>query len=148
MCVKDDRVDYDRLCLMNLRTERGLIGRCVQDVVTQPARKWARLQYANGFVEWQCGREPGVDVVASTPDAGAVEQKGHEDTARRLHRGAASTSRRPGGANRRNRRSRWRAASTRCWSSPPRTCRIRPAAACPSTTPGYTPEALSADLKG
>ncbi|NJO53451.1 MAG: Gfo/Idh/MocA family oxidoreductase [Bacteroidales bacterium] len=64
--VRDDRVDYDRVCLMHLRTETGLVGRCVQDVVTQPPRKWARAQGAEGAVEWWCGREPGLDVVAAT----------------------------------------------------------------------------------
>jgi predicted dehydrogenase len=74
--VKDERVDYDRLCFMTLRTEQGLVGRCVQDVVTQPPRKWARIQRTNGFVEWQCGREPGVDVVAAAlPGRVSVEQK-------------------------------------------------------------------------
>jgi predicted dehydrogenase len=74
--VKDERVDYDRLCLMNLRTENGLVGRCVQDVVTQPPRKWVRIQRTNGFVEWQCGREPGVDAVtALLADRKAVEEK-------------------------------------------------------------------------
>ncbi|RPH59380.1 MAG: gfo/Idh/MocA family oxidoreductase [Acidobacteria bacterium] len=63
--VRDGRVDYDRLCLMTFCTEKGLIGRCVQDVVTEPARKWARVQGAGGFVEWWCGREPGVDTVTS-----------------------------------------------------------------------------------
>jgi predicted dehydrogenase len=48
----------------------------VQDVVTQPPRKWARIQRTHGFVEWQCGREPGVDVVTATlPGRVAVEQK-------------------------------------------------------------------------
>jgi predicted dehydrogenase len=61
--VRDGRVDYDRLCLMNLRTETGLLGRCVQDVVTQPPRKRARVQGAEGYIEWRCGAEPGVDVV-------------------------------------------------------------------------------------
>lgn len=74
--VKDERVDYDRLCMMTLRTENGLVGRCVQDVVTQPPRKWARIQRTHGFVEWQCGREPGVDVVTGQlPGRVAVEQK-------------------------------------------------------------------------
>jgi len=63
--VKNDMVDYDRLCVMNFRTENGLIGRCVQDVITQPPRKWARIQHVNGHVELQVGKEPGVDVVAS-----------------------------------------------------------------------------------
>ena len=62
--VRDDKVDYDRLCLMNFMTEGGLAGRCVQDVVTQPPRKWARMQGSAGYVEWICGREPGVDAVS------------------------------------------------------------------------------------
>src|SRR5262249_55551805 len=61
--VRDGRCDYDRLCLMTFRTESGLVGRCVQDVVTRPARKWARAQGAEGYVEWWCGREPGIDEV-------------------------------------------------------------------------------------
>lgn len=74
--VRDGRVDYDRLCAMTLRTESGLVGRCVQDVVTQPPRKWARIQGADGFVEWTCGREPGIDAVtAQLPGRVAVEQK-------------------------------------------------------------------------
>ena len=74
--VTEKRVNYDCLCLMNLLTEHGLLGRCVQDVVTEPPRKWARIQGSNGFVEWQCAREPGVDYVnASLPDRVVVEKK-------------------------------------------------------------------------
>jgi predicted dehydrogenase len=62
--VRDGCVDYDRLCLMNMRTEKGLLGRCVQDVVTEPPRKWARIQGAEGYIEWHCGVEPGADAVA------------------------------------------------------------------------------------
>ena len=74
--VNDGKVDYDQLCLMQFKTESGLVGRCVQDVVTQPPLKWARIQGSLGFVEWQCAREPGVDVVTSTlPGRVAVEHK-------------------------------------------------------------------------
>lgn len=74
--VKDERVEYDRLCLMNLQTESGLTGRCVQDVVTSPARKWARIQGAAGCIEWHCGREPGIDAVtAQLAGRVAMEQK-------------------------------------------------------------------------
>jgi predicted dehydrogenase len=61
--IRDGRVDYDSLCLLNLRTEGGMVGRVVQDVVTTPPRKWARIQGSNGFVEWHCGFEPGCDAV-------------------------------------------------------------------------------------
>lgn len=61
--VSDGRVDYDRLCALNVRTDGGLKGRVVQDVVTNPPRKWARIQGTDGYVEWQCGFKPGVDAV-------------------------------------------------------------------------------------
>lgn len=50
--TKDERVEYDSICLMNLKTENGLVGRCVQDVITVPPRKWARVQCGAGYVEW------------------------------------------------------------------------------------------------
>ena len=55
--IKTDTVDYDKLCLMNLRTENGLIGRVVQDVITQPSRKWGRIQGKTGFVDITIGGE-------------------------------------------------------------------------------------------
>jgi predicted dehydrogenase len=73
--VSDGKVDYDRLCLMSLRTESGLLGRCVQDVVTQPPRKWARVQGSAGHLEWWCGRESGVDVVTGKTAEGDVERR-------------------------------------------------------------------------
>lgn len=61
--VKADGLDYDRLALLNLRTEKGLVGRVVQDVVTRPPLKWARLQGADSAVEWQCFASPYRDEV-------------------------------------------------------------------------------------
>lgn len=61
--INDNKVDYDSLCLMQVKTESGLIGRIVQDVITQPTKKWARAQSDNGFIEWFCGNKPGVDTV-------------------------------------------------------------------------------------
>ncbi len=61
--VNDGTVDYDQLCIMNVKTEGGLTGRIVQDVVTAPPRKWARIQGEEGFIEWQCGYKPGCDAV-------------------------------------------------------------------------------------
>jgi predicted dehydrogenase len=61
--VRDGIVDYDRLCLANVVTQTGLTGRFVQDVVTQPPRKWARIQGDRGFAEWHCGLKPGCDAV-------------------------------------------------------------------------------------
>jgi predicted dehydrogenase len=61
--VEENGSNYDRLCLANLETEHRLMGRVVQDVVTRPGRKWARLQGKDGYIEWVCGLEPGKDAV-------------------------------------------------------------------------------------
>jgi len=62
--VQDGRVDYDKLCLLNLRTESGLVGRVVQDVITSPPRKWARIQGDDGYVDVAIGFQPGADRVS------------------------------------------------------------------------------------
>ena len=61
--VRDGRVDYDEVCAMTLRTESGMIGRVVQDVVSVPVTKRASVQGTDGRLEWVCGLEPGVDAV-------------------------------------------------------------------------------------
>ena len=69
--VRAAAVDYDKLCLLNLRTEGGLVGRVVQDVVTRPARKWGRVQGENGFVEFKVGSE---DAVRWEVDGGSQQE--------------------------------------------------------------------------
>ena len=72
--VSNENVEYDNLAFINLKTENGLVGRVVQDVVTSPPRKWARLQGSEGYVELQCGYKAGVDAVFSgSSKAGAAE---------------------------------------------------------------------------
>jgi predicted dehydrogenase len=61
--VRGGGVDYDKLCLLNLRTESGLLGRVVQDVVTSPPRKWARIQGREGYVDLAIGFQPDADRV-------------------------------------------------------------------------------------
>lgn len=71
---------FDRICLLNLKTEKGLIGRVVQDVVTRPARKWARLQGVDGAVEWYYALRPGVEAILIDDGAGQVTEKSFEKT--------------------------------------------------------------------
>lgn len=54
---------YDRIAAFILKTRQGNIGMVVQDVVTNPPRKWARVQGTNGFVEWHCNETPENDLV-------------------------------------------------------------------------------------
>lgn len=72
--VRQGKTDYDRLCLLNVRTEGGLTGRVVQDVVTRPTRKWGRAQGPTGAIEWVCGSEPGKDVVVNAPVSGTADK--------------------------------------------------------------------------
>lgn len=73
--VRDGRVDYDEVCAMTLRTESGMIGRVVQDVVSVPVTKRASVQGTDGRLEWVCGLEPGVDAVRVRGAGGAVDEE-------------------------------------------------------------------------
>lgn len=70
--VDDGKVNYDKLCLVELHTEHGLLGRVVQDVVTRPTRKWGRAQGADGYMEWLCGAKPNTDCVILANDEGEI----------------------------------------------------------------------------
>lgn len=61
--IRDGRAEYDDLCLLNLRTENGLVGRVVQDVVTRPHRKRARIQGRDAAIEWVNGYDASGDAV-------------------------------------------------------------------------------------
>ncbi len=54
---------YDRIAQLSVRTESGLLGTIVQDVVTRPAQKWLRLEAERGYLEWQVNADPDHDLV-------------------------------------------------------------------------------------
>ena len=56
---------YDQLAILMLRTEQGLAGEVIQDVVTAPTDKMARIQWSEGFAEWHVNYRPGADAVIS-----------------------------------------------------------------------------------
>jgi predicted dehydrogenase len=64
--VDDGRVRYDSMAALQLRTNKGMMGRVIQDVVSQPVRKRALIQGTEGVIEWVCGWKPGVDAVTFT----------------------------------------------------------------------------------
>ncbi|MBI4369921.1 MAG: Gfo/Idh/MocA family oxidoreductase [Elusimicrobia bacterium] len=55
--------EYDQIAAFSLKSEKGGMGRVIQDVVTIPARKWAKLQGDKGFIEWFCNGVPEGDLV-------------------------------------------------------------------------------------
>ncbi len=78
--VHTNETDYDNICLVNLKTESGLMGRVVQDVVTSPPRKWARIQGVDGFVDLTVGLKPGTDGVQWKIGKGEQQTKLFEKT--------------------------------------------------------------------
>ena len=54
---------HDQLAIFNLETKKRKIGRVVQDVITYPVRKWARLQGERGFIEWHYNGVPEGDLI-------------------------------------------------------------------------------------
>jgi predicted dehydrogenase len=58
-----DGVEHDRITFLDLVAASGLTGRCVQDVVTQPPAKGARVTGSDGVMELRFEREQERDVV-------------------------------------------------------------------------------------
>ena len=50
--VKDRGAEYDRSCFLNVVTEKGLVGRIAQDVITLPKKKFVHIQFEKGSVDW------------------------------------------------------------------------------------------------
>ncbi len=75
MC-RDGEAYYDQLAVLALRTEQGLAGEVIQDVVTAPTEKMARIQWSDGFAEWRVNYENGADAV--------ISGSGSEDTRTQL----------------------------------------------------------------
>lgn len=60
---KKGKTEYDSVASFLFETEKGNAGRVIQDVVTIPTRKWARIQGKDGFIEWICGGHVTGDMV-------------------------------------------------------------------------------------
>jgi predicted dehydrogenase len=61
--VEEKGARYDRLAQLHVQTESGLVGTIVQDVVTEPAKKWLRVQGSDGYLEWEVSVDPDNDEV-------------------------------------------------------------------------------------
>ena len=67
--------EYDRIAAFLLKTKTGGMGRVVQDVVTYPVRKWARLQGDKGYIEWYCNGVPEGDLVRWQAEGQETQEK-------------------------------------------------------------------------
>jgi predicted dehydrogenase len=73
--VDDGAMNYDRICQIQVVTEQGLVGRIVQDVVTEPAEKKLFVQGTTGRLEWFASRDPAHDAVYCWDRAGGWQRE-------------------------------------------------------------------------
>lgn len=72
---KGNGAEYDSLAAFSFVTDKNKIGRVVQDMITLPVRKWARIQGKEGFVEWHCNGHPEGDLVKYGKSGQEVREK-------------------------------------------------------------------------
>lgn len=63
--ITRDGADYDQAAYLTMTTTEGMIGDVIQDVVTSPHEKSARLQGDKGYIEWHANFNASGDMVAS-----------------------------------------------------------------------------------
>lgn len=73
--IEKDGCSYDRLCQLHVRTENGLAGSIVQDVITEPSRKWVRIQGEKGFLEWYVNFQKDEDRLITGTGGSAPDQR-------------------------------------------------------------------------
>ncbi|ABV51080.1 Dehydrogenase-like protein [Prochlorococcus marinus str. MIT 9215] len=61
----EDKVKYDKCAFFNLKTEKNFTGRVVQDVITKPSSKKARIQSGDAYLEWLCSYKENSDLVTN-----------------------------------------------------------------------------------
>ncbi|NOZ10110.1 MAG: Gfo/Idh/MocA family oxidoreductase [Gammaproteobacteria bacterium] len=81
---RDGNAYYDQLAILGLRTEQGLVGEVIQDVVTAPTEKMARIQWSKSFAEWHVNYKSGADAVirgegSGTPQIALFEKTRADD---------------------------------------------------------------------
>ncbi len=61
--IKNNRVNYDNIAFLNVKTSNNIIGRIVQDVVSLPIVKNSKILTENASIEWHCEKNKGSDEV-------------------------------------------------------------------------------------
>lgn len=75
MMERKGKADYDSIASFSFVTDKGKFGRVIQDVVTKPTRKWARIQGEYGFIEWLCNGHATGDVVRYSSGDGVIKEE-------------------------------------------------------------------------
>jgi len=78
--VDDGQVSYDQNAVIGLKTENGLVGSVITDVLTSPAKKAVRIQGDKGFIEWYVNYKNGFDAVIYQSEGSEIVEKLFEKT--------------------------------------------------------------------
>ena len=73
--VDDNETKYDRICYINVKTEKGLVGNITQDVITEPSQKSLRVQGTNGLLKWYVNWDNDHDAIRYWDGKGEVNEK-------------------------------------------------------------------------
>jgi len=68
-------LSYDESTIISVKSEYGLIGSIIQDVVTEPSQKNLRIQGSNGFIEWYVNYDTDHDAVIYGETGSKYEKK-------------------------------------------------------------------------
>ena len=73
---KGNGVEYDRTAILSVKSERGLSGSIILDVVSAPTQKMLRLQAESGFLEWHVNIDDNHDaIIYSSIEGKVVEER-------------------------------------------------------------------------
>ena len=68
-------LNYDKFAFLNVKTELGLRGRIVQDVVSYPPTKNVCIQYNQHSINWHCNYDKNSDAVLVKNTSGVILKK-------------------------------------------------------------------------
>lgn len=71
----DNNLNYDKFCFLNVKTENGLRGRIIQDVVSFPPTKNVCIQYDKMSINWHCNYDKDSDAVSVIDASGESLRK-------------------------------------------------------------------------
>ena len=64
-----NEIKYDKLAFFNLKTDKKFTGRVVQDVITKPSSKVAKIQSSDAYLEWHCSYKENADLIKNNIDS-------------------------------------------------------------------------------
>lgn len=72
---EQNSLNYDESTIISVKSENGLVGSIIQDVVTDPSQKNLRIQGTCGFIEWHVNYDADHDAVIYGETGGKYEKK-------------------------------------------------------------------------